>query len=167
MNDALVAAVFRAALSLGIATPADLVPWADARVLARDQPAEWIIDLSIGAAMSVDQVSDAQREVAAPADRAIVFRLLTGLVILTDHLTFSEADRVSAYLERFGQTCDIGGEMGEVLRRMGMYFWLVRDGEQLIDPDALVADVVTFIGTHADPAARAWLPSVRITLSDV
>ena len=39
-DDATVAAVFRAALMLGVATPADLVPWADGQIVARDRPAE-------------------------------------------------------------------------------------------------------------------------------
>jgi hypothetical protein len=164
-DDATVAALFRAALRLGIATPADLVPWADEQVMARDQPPGWILDLSLGAAEPADRVVAALEEVLFPTAGPPVFRLLLGLVDQPNGLTDPASRRAASWLSMLSSwyppddddaPCDGAWAVGIEYGREEL-------GRPLSDPDRVAAEVSAFIRDHADPAARAWLPGVRVT----
>ena len=166
-DDATVAAVFRAALSLGIATTADLVPWADEQVLARPAPPEWVIDLSLGAALPTERVRDELADLARPADRTTVFRLLVGLVDVADDWTADAARRAADWLfgvaQQYADDPAIAGTAGAYADE----FWLSAT-DYAAHPRTpqvvaeLIPAVAALVRRHADPAARAWLPTVRV-----
>ncbi len=165
-GDSTVAAVFRAALSLGIATPADLVPWADGQVMARERPAAWIIDLSLGAAVPVDQMAVTLGEVVFPAVRPAVFRLFVGLVDPGSRSTYRTSRRAAAawlyqvashYADddaAFSRAAAIDDEFDRAELRLNTG-----------DAVCLTGEVSASIRDYADPAARAWLPGVRVTFA--
>jgi hypothetical protein len=158
--DALVAAVFRPAIQLGIATPADLVPWADGQILSREQPAAWILDLSLSTAASVERADDLLRPASAGADPAVVFRLLVGLVETLVPWTLAEAERACRWLWVTAGRFDVDGPMISFAGALDDDFqWAAGD---VSATEQLVAQVRACIAAHADPAARAWLPGVLI-----
>ena len=163
-DDPLVAAVFRAALSLGIATPADLVPWADEQVVARDRPAEWILDLSLGAARSMEPTDNLLRPPSAGADPAAVFGLVVGLVETVVPWTLAEGARANRWLWVTAGRFDVDDLAIRLARGLDDEFqWAAGHASAATQ---LVAQVRTCIAVHADPAARAWLPGVRVTFGN-
>ena len=138
------------------------MPWADAQVMARDRPAAWILDLSIGAAVPTDQVCVELRDMALVADGMAVFRLLVGLIDGIDRWTYEQGERAPS-------TWLLDVARGYAPDAVVYEIDAVDDGIYLCDEgimysrDELLASVQALAHDHADPAARAWLPGVRVT----
>jgi hypothetical protein len=169
-DDATVAALFRAGLSLGIATPADLVPWADEQVLARERPAEWIMDLSLGRAVPASEVSERLRDVVWNVDPNRVFRLIVGLVDRPQWWSHEAAHRAADWMWCVAHNHAKDPNVAWAAAALADELWLAAN-DFADDPrtpavrERSIAAVDTMIGTHADPTARAWLPGVRVTFA--
>ncbi len=166
-DDPTVAAVFRAALTLGIATPADLVPWADEQIMARDRPPMWIIDLSVGAAVPADRVIGDLHDVGRLAAPAGVFRILVGLANVSDVWSADAARRAADWLWNVAHQYADDPAVESTAGAYADEFWLAAtDFADHPRTPAVVAELIPavaeLIRRHADPAAREWLPGVRV-----
>jgi hypothetical protein len=159
-DDATVAAVFRAALSLGIATPADLVPWADEQVMKRERPAEWILELSLSAGREASRVEADLTDASFRADREAVFSLLVGLADVAAPPSFEQGRLAAAWLYDVALGYTSGYPQYQAA-------WIDerfdRAAGTIIPSDGLAAELTEYVRKNADPAARAWLPGVRVT----
>ena len=162
-DDATVAAVFRATLTLGLATPADLVPWADEQVTARERPAEWILDLCLSAASTPEEMDRLLRAPSEGADPSMTFRLLVGLIEDRDW-SYERVRRADELMWAAALHSGVQDFLDEITAIDDGFYLMFYEGRG--DWTALQADVVAFVGKHADPAARAWLPGVRVTFGD-
>lgn len=162
IDDATTAAVFRATLQLGIATPADLVPWADTQVLGRERPAGWVLDLSVGGGRTVEATLDALADPAFGADPAQVFRLILGLIDVAEGWTFDRAGLASLWCRRAAEQWggdDAYRQALAVDHRVHSAMDAAADHQA-----AAIAAVVAYIAKYADATARTWLPNVRVRL---
>lgn len=161
-DDAVMAALLRAVLTLGVATPADLVPWADEQIRVRDRPPEWIIDVALSGSLPADRVLGNLPDLWGRDYPPSVFGFVVGLI---DHdvvgWTYPRAHSAAAWLLQAAQ-CLASEETRFVIDAIDDSFSLCEQG-MYGEPQALVAYLAEFVQQHADGTARQWLPSVRVT----